>query len=196
MFSGIITNIQKPRSIDRKPDSMRLTFSVPKGWKISAGESININGVCTTVEKTNGKVFQVYYMAETLKKTNLGSTDKDYVFNFERCLTLRDLVGGHLLYGHVDTTARVLSVKKESESNTVFFQLLPGFTKYMVYKGSVAVNGVSLTVVSVSRNSFSVSLIPHTLKNTNLGDLKKGSIVNIEVDMLAKYIEKLLANKA
>ena len=131
-------------------------------------------------------------MPETLDKTSLGQLDKNHTFNLERCLSLNDLISGHLVYGHVDTTAKVTKITKVEDSVVMSFALSPKFIKYLVYKGSVAVNGVSLTIVDATDDSFTVSLIPHTLTHTNLGELSVGDSVNIEVDMLAKHLEKLL----
>lgn len=196
MFSGIIKDIQKASNFQKNSDSMKVILPVPKGWQIEDGESINVDGICSTVEKIVDSKFQVHYMKETLNKTSLSSLEKDHKFNLEHCLALNDLISGHLVYGHVDTVAEVSKVIKDADNVTLTFKINPDFTKYMVYKGSVAVNGVSLTIVSVNKNSFSVSLIPYTLDHTNLGELENGSIVNIEVDMLAKHIEKLLAAKS
>lgn len=192
MFSGIIKNVARAADIQNGKKSMEVLFPVPKGWNIEEGESINIDGICSTVAKITKGKFQVFYMPETLNKTSLSQLKEDHVFNLERCLSMNELISGHLVYGHIDTTAKVSNIKTDNESVVLTFALSPEFTKYIVYKGSVAVNGVSLTIVSVDENSFSVSLIPYTLSHTNLGELKKGSVVNIEVDMLAKHIEKLL----
>ncbi len=195
MFSGIIKNTAKAAEIRKDKNSTRLYFSIPKGWKLEVGESINIDGICSTVEAIKGTRFQVYYMPETLRKTSLNSLTKTHVFNLERCLTLNDLISGHLVYGHVDGTAVVKKIVNEQDSALYYFELPESLTRYMVYKGSVSVNGVSLTIVSVDKKSFSVSLIPYTKQHTNLGELKKGNVVNIEVDMMAKHLEKLIQRK-
>jgi riboflavin synthase len=159
--------------------------------RLEKGESINIDGICSTVEEVEGGNFRVYYMEETLRRTHLSNLPKSHTFNIERCLSLESLIGGHLVYGHVDTTGKVL-VSTHGKEVLIQIVVPEKFTKYMVYKGSVTVNGVSLTIVSVTKNSFSVSLIPYTLKVTNLSELKNGDLVNVEVDMMAKYIEKLI----
>jgi len=192
MFSGIIKNTTKASSIKKENNSMRVVLPIPSGWKITEGESINIDGVCSTVEKVTDGKFQVYYMPETLSKTTFDFLDTDHVFNLEQCLTIQDLISGHLVYGHVDTTAQVSHVEKAEGSTVLTFKIAGEFTKYMVYKGSVSVNGVSLTIVEVGDNSFTVSLIPYTLSHTNLGELSEDWKVNIEVDMMAKYVENLL----
>lgn len=191
MFSGIIQVKSKAIKIEKNKSSMRLTFSIPKEWIIELGESINIDGVCSTVEKLTNNSFSVYYMPETIDKTTLNSLENSHHFNLERCLTLNSLIGGHLVNGHVDTTAQIIRIEKSEESKVIHFKIPTKFTKYIIYKGSITVNGVSLTVVHVDTSTFSVSLIPYTLINTNLGELKVENRVNIEVDMIGKYLEKL-----
>ena len=191
MFSGIIKDIAIASKIEKGKDFLRVSLPVPKKWKLTEGESINIDGICSTVEKITKKTFSVFYMAETLRKTNLSGLNSSHVFNLERSLTLQSLIGGHLVSGHVDTTARLISIKSEGEAKVLTFGLSSKFTKYIIYKGSICVNGVSLTVVHVNKGSFIVSLIPYTLSHTNLGGLKKGDTVNIELDLIAKYLEKL-----
>lgn len=191
MFSGIIEFKKKTRDIKKTKDGLRMTFPIPVGLKISLGESLNIDGVCSTVESLNGKSFGVFYMPETLKKSTFGVISEKHEFNLEKSLTLNSLVGGHLVSGHTDTTAEVVKIEKESESRLITFKLFSKFTTYIVYKGSICVNGVSLTVVDVTKDTFTVSLIPHTLRVTNLGKLQEGDKVNVEVDLIAKYLEKL-----
>lgn len=191
MFSGIIEHKTKPNKIVPGKNMMRVFFPIPKNWTVTLGESINIDGVCSTVEKLSKNEFSVYYMPETLKKTSLSKISDSHFFNLEKCLTLQSLIGGHLVSGHVDTTAQVFSVVNEDESKTLTFKIAEQFTKYIIYKGSICINGVSLTIITVSKDAFSVSLIPYTLTHTNLGNLKKGDLVNIEVDLIAKYLEKL-----
>ena len=193
MFSGIITNLVTPVSIKRNNRSMTLTLPYPEKWKLEIGESINVDGVCSTIEKMDSKTFSIYYMPETLDKTTFENVNEEHSFNLERCITLKTLISGHLVYGHVDTTAQVSKVAQDQESTMLTFKIPKEFTKYIVYKGSISVNGVSLTIVEVLDSSFSVALIPHTKDNTNLGALAEGDFVNIEVDMLAKHIEKLIA---
>ena len=191
MFSGIIQKTAKAKNIRRQGKNLWLQISAPKGFMARVGESISVDGICSTVEQKTGKFFSFYFMPETLKRTNLNSVNNNHLFNLELPLTLNSLISGHLVSGHIDTTSKVKSINQEDKSIQIEFQIDLKFTKYIIYKGSIAVNGVSLTVVTVNPNSFSVSLIPFTLKNTNLGQLKVGDIVNIEVDQIAKYLEKL-----
>lgn len=192
MFSGIITEIKKPNSLSKNKDSMEVVFPIPSGWHIKLGESINIDGVCSTVKGLSSDTFSAYYMPETVRKTSLSTLSKNHRFNIERCITLETLISGHLVYGHVDTIAKVSKVTQDQESTLLEFEIDKNFIRYIVYKGSIAVNGVSLTIVSVGNDTFSVSIIPFTKDHTNLGKLAEGDMVNIEVDMFAKYIEKLL----
>lgn len=192
MFSGIIEVLEKPKKIQKLTKGLRVEFDIPKVWKVIEGESVNIDGVCSTVEKLSGSSFTVYYMPETLSKTTLPKVLNDHFFNLEKSLTLSSLVGGHLVSGHVDTVAILSSVKDEKDSKILKFKLPGKFIKHLVYKGSITVNGVSLTVVSVDKDKFTVSLIPYTLSHTNLGELKVGDEVNIEVDLISKYLEKLV----
>ncbi len=191
MFSGIIKAKVKANKIEESGNSMRLHFTAPRGFKTSLGDSVSVDGICSTVEKKTGNKFSFYYMPETLRVTTLAEISDDHEFNLERPLTLQSLIGGHLVSGHIDTVARLKSIKIEQESKLMEFIIDQKFTKYIIYKGSIAVNGVSLTVVSATRNSFCVSLIPYTLSHTNLGKLKVGDKVNVELDLIAKYLEKL-----
>lgn len=192
MFSGIVSGLEKAVSIKKSGSGINAVIKIPHGWKLQAGESINIDGVCTTVTKIAAGNFAVFWMPETLRVTTLlGITDR-HEFNLEKCLTLNSLIGGHLVSGHVDCVGAVENIKTEGESKVLTISLPKEFSKYLIYKGSVAVNGVSLTVVSVSQDSFVVSLIPYTLKHTNLGSVKLKDKVNIELDSVAKYLERLI----
>lgn len=192
MFSGIITGLEKAIKITKNKQSVDLKLPIPKGWNLSEGDSINIDGVCSTINHLDKKSFSVYYMPETLAKTTMGNIKTNHHFNLERSLSLNDLLGGHLVSGHIDTTATLLSIKPKQESKVLTFKILPEFTKYIIYKGSISVNGVSLTIVTVDQKSFCVSLIPYTLEHTNLSTLNIGDKVNIEVDLMAKYLEKFI----
>lgn len=192
MFNGIITSTQKPISVKRHRESIRLTVPIPQSWKLRVGDSVAIDGICFTVEKIDTTSFLVYAMAETLRRTTLKDLPDDHIFNLEQPLKLADFIGGHVVSGHVDTVATVKSTLNVEESRDVAFTIDKDFTKYLVDKGSVAVNGVSLTVTAVTDATFSVSLIPYTLSHTNLGSLKAGDKVNVELDMIAKQLEKLI----
>ncbi len=190
MFSGIIRGYEKPAKITKVHGGIRMVIPVPKDWEISEGDSISLDGVCTTAEKVENGTFETYLMPETLDKSTFGAIEGSHYLNMEVPLRLNDLVGGHLVSGHVDTTAKVIDIVSEEDSKVLQFEIGQNFTKYIIYKGSICINGVSLTVTQVSKDTFSVALIPYTLKHTNLGSLKVGSKVNIELDLVAKYLEK------
>ncbi len=156
------------------------------------GDSIAVNGVCLTVVELRGDVFVADVMAETLKRSNLGALRAGERVNLERAVALGGRMGGHLVQGHVDGTGTALYKAPGREWTSVRFSLPPGLTRYVAEKGSIAVDGVSLTVVDVAEDSFEVGLIPATLAATTLGIKDVGDPVNLEVDVIAKYVEKLL----
>lgn len=187
MFTGIVTDVARVRAHRSGKKSLVLTVEKPKKWrKIILGESIATNGVCLTVSKINNAAYDVVLMAETLSKTTFGIFVPKRV-NLERSLVVGDRLGGHMVTGHIDTIGRVASVQSVGDSKVLTISFPKKFRRLLVAKGSVSVDGVSLTVVSVHATSFSVSLVSHTLLSTTLGDLQKGSTVNLEFDILAKY---------
>lgn len=192
MFSGIIQKTAKAKNIQRQGKNLWLQISVPSGFTAEEGESISVDGICSTVEQKKGNCLSFYYMPETLHRTTITKTTDSHVFNLERSLTLQSLIGGHLVSGHIDTTAVLESISTQGKSKLMKFNINRKFTKYIIYKGSIALNGVSLTVVSAIKDYFTVSIIPYTQKHTNLGQLKIGDPVNIELDLIAKYLEKLI----
>ncbi len=191
MFSGIVAGLEKAVGIKKSGDGITAAIKIPSGWKLKTGESINIDGVCSTVTSIKGGNFSVFWMPETLRVTTMSDISRSRQFNLERCLTLNSLIGGHLVSGHVDCVGIVVKVYVQGETKILTIKLPVQLARYLIYKGAVAVNGVSLTVVSAGKDNFVVSLIPYTLKHTNLGSLKVASRVNIEVDLIAKYLEKL-----
>lgn len=157
------------------------------------GESIAVNGVCLTARNIQGNRFVVDVSPESLARTGLGRLRTGDRVNLERALRLSDRLGGHLVSGHVDAQGRVEQRRPAGDFTLFTFSLDQGLTRYIITKGSIAINGISLTVNSCERDRFSVSIIPHTLVVTTLGSLKEGDRVNIEVDMIGKYVEKMLA---
>lgn len=190
MFTGIITHLGKLT----KKDGAILTFAADRSFcqKIKDGTSISVNGVCLTVFKKPAKnSFSVEIMPETLNKTMLGNLKTDDLVNLELPLTPTDFISGHIVQGHVDGTAKLTSITKQGNNRLLKFSTPPKFAKYLVAKGSVAVNGISLTVIEAGKNYFTVGIIPYTWTNTMLHIIKTGDFVNIEVDILAKYLERL-----
>ena len=192
MFSGIVETTSPLLSIKNARQQRILAIRKPRGWKLQNGESVSIEGVCSTVQSFDRNSFRVVYMPETLRKTTLGHLQTGDEVNLERCLTLQSLIGGHLVQGHVDTTARIKTIQNEGEARLYTFQLPARFSRYIVPKGSIAVDGISLTVVQATRTTFQCSLLAYTLSHTTLGGKRPGNEVNIEVDILGKYIERLL----
>ena len=196
LFTGIIEDLGTVDSIKRANDGARIAIrtSLP-GASIKIGDSIAVNGACVTVVvKGRGKV-AMDLSAETLRRTTLGGLGAGQRVNLERCLTLDKLIGGHLVQGHVDGIARLVSITPEGDSKLYEFEAPAADTRYLIEKGSVALDGVSLTVFSIGENRFSCALIPHTLKVTTLGLKRPGDAFNMEIDMLAKYVERMLIER-
>ncbi len=193
MFTGIVDGLGKVESVVRGSLGVRGLISAPSQLRdLKIGESISVNGACLTVVSAKQGSFEVDISRETLDKSNLGRLVRGDPVNLERALRVGERLGGHLVYGHVDGLA-ILRGKKRLGDSTVFE--LDGddtIIKYVVYKGSVAVNGVSLTVSGVSGNSFEVTLLPYTLEETNLKYVNPGNTLNIEVDIIGKYVERFL----
>lgn len=190
MFTGIITYLGKVKS--RSKNNLTIQTSSKPLRKLSAGSSISINGICLTLTNKNKDYFGVDVMEETLKKTNLKNLHPADLVNLELPVTPNSLLSGHIVQGHIDGIGKVKNIAKRANSH-VFKITLPGsLSAYVVEKGSVAVNGVSFTVIEVSSNFFTVGIIPYTFKNTNFQKSKVGDLVNLEVDILAKYLEKLV----
>jgi len=187
VFTGIVEEIGKV--ISARPGSLSVAADkVLEG--IEEGASMAVNGVCLTVTDFDSKSFSVDVMPETLDKTNLGILKASDEVNLERPLTLEGRLGGHLVQGHIDDTARVISVTPRGDSILAGFEAPPQLTAYIVEKGFIAVDGVSLTVVSKDNSSFQVSLVDYTRQHTILGKLRVGDTVNLEVDIIAKYVEQ------
>lgn len=188
MFTGIIQKTTKVKSIKKQNDILSVSFELPKKLKLSLGASVSINGICSTVTKLDKNNFAVEYMKETVRMTTVEKMKVGLTANFENSLKVGDSLDGHFVYGHIDAVGIIKNISYEGDS-TIIKILIPNEPmKYVVYKGSIAVDGVSLTVSKKNRDSFEVSLIPYTLSNTNLGNAKVGDRVNIETDILGKYI--------
>jgi riboflavin synthase len=190
MFTGIVQAIGRVILINRlQDDSMKLSIDCSDlGSDFSIGESININGVCLTIEDNSNTQLSFTAVKETLDKTNLKYLKENSLVNLERAATLNTLLGGHLVTGHVDSTSKVVKIEDSSNWKIIEFQIDDSFKKYLIAKGSIAINGVSLTISDIKSNSFMVNLIPLTLKETNLKQLKIDDYVNIEFDLIGKYV--------
>lgn len=193
MFTGIVEEVGVIDDLVDHGDSLRLRLAAPGVTAdVEHGASISVSGVCLTVADHGPGWFEADVMRETLLRTSLQSLGAGDRVNLERATRVDGRLGGHIVQGHVDGTGRVLDVQPGERWTIVRIWVPPELTRYMVEKGSVTVDGVSLTIVSVSDEDFSVSLIPTTLAETTLGARAIGDVVNIEVDVLAKYVEKLV----
>ena len=190
MFTGIIEEIGKIRQVTDKSIDVECK-TVLENTKL--GDSICVNGVCLTVINIKSGCFTADVSPETFKVTNLGSLKSGDFVNLERAMAANGRFGGHIVSGHTDNTAKITKISRNNDFYIFKAELEPEQSKYVIKKGSIAVNGISLTIAEISGNNIEIAVIPHTYENTNLKYLKPESHVNIEVDMFAKYIEKFLS---
>jgi len=197
MFSGIIEDLGNVADLKQSADGALLTLRTRlPATKIKIGDSIAVNGACLTVIAKGRGTVKMDVSAETLRRTTIGDLKAGDPVNLERCLTLNTLLNGHIVAGHVDSVGRVVAVKPEGDSKLYTFEVETNAARYLVEKGSVAIDGISLTVFAIRGRRFSCALIPHTLKVTTMGIRKPGDKVNIESDLMAKYVERILGARA
>ena len=192
MFTGIIEEIGKIVRIEREQANLHLYVKSSFTNELKIDQSVAHNGVCLTVVTINGDVYQVTAIAETLAKTHLGSLQVGDAINLERGMLLNTRLDGHIVQGHTDQTGTCSAIQEEAGSTRFTFEYDPSTGNVVIEKGSITVNGVSLTVVDATRDSFSVAVIPYTLAHTNLQHLQIGSIVNLEFDVIGKYVARLM----
>lgn len=196
MFTGIVKELGKIQAIKKSSNSCVFKIVALNTTKdIQEGDSVAINGVCLTVAKLQGNIFEVDVMPETLRRTNLGLLQTGAMVNVESALRLSDRLGGHIVSGHVDGIGKIISKKREGNAINFKIKTSSKITSYFVPKGSVAIDGISLTVIDVSKDLFTVAVIPHTAKMTTLGFKKQGATVNIEIDLMGKYVKKFLGEQ-
>ena len=197
MFTGIIEDLGRVQSIKQAKDGAVLTIrtALPTA-RIAIGDSIAVSGCCLTVVRKARGTIAMDVSAESLRRTILGKLKPGDRVNLERCLTLGKLIGGHLVSGHVDGIGRIVSIVPEGDSRLFTFEAGANEMRYLVEKGSVALDGVSLTAFGISGRRFKVALIPHTLKMTTLGQKGPGTPVNVESDMLVKYVDRIMSERA
>lgn len=193
MFTGLVEETGLLTGKKKNGEGYQFTFNAKKVMSdLSIGSSISVNGVCLTVVKKNRNSFSVDAIEETLKKTNLGSLKLDDRVNLERPLKADERLGGHFVLGHVDTTGKIIKMLELSSSHFVTISFPKRFKKYLIYVGSVAIDGVSMTVAELGEKNFSVGIIPHTWKETVFSTKAVGSTVNLEFDVLGKYVERIM----
>jgi riboflavin synthase len=195
MFTGIVEAMGKVTNIVHGPDSAQLTIESKSFFSdIKLGDSIAVNGCCLTAVTNTADQFTVDVMKQTLALTNIGALAVGSVVNLEKAMKVSDRLGGHIVQGHVDSTATLASINQGTDWYELVFNVPANYLKYMQAQGSITINGVSLTIAKLSDEDkqLSVWLIPETLKRTNLSALKVGDVVNLEVDVLAKYVERIM----
>ncbi len=197
MFTGIIEELGTVAGLKRQADSARLILAATKVLEGGAlGDSICVNGVCLTVVELGRAGFAADVAAETLKVTNLGELKVGSSVNLERALQLSARIGGHLVSGHVDAVGKIRERRTEGNGWRIFFDAPETVRRYVIKKGSIAIDGISLTVADTDSAGFSIAMIPHTAKLTTLGFKSPGDTVNLESDLIGKYVERLLAARA
>lgn len=196
MFTGIIEHIGTVTSVSPTPAGRRLTIDLgPLAADLRDGESVSVDGVCLTAAGRSGTAASFDVVPETLSRTSLGSLGPGSRVNLERSLRVGDRLGGHFVQGHVDATGAVARLGRVGEAVELEVAIPPGFSDYLIEKGSVAIAGVSLTLVTVRKDRFSVALIPFTLERTTLGTLRSGDPVNLEGDLIGKWVRKLVSGE-
>lgn len=193
MFTGIIEDLGVVESLEREATNLHLTIQSRLASELKIDQSVSHNGVCLTVVKRNASSYTVTAIKETLDKTNLNTLTEGAIVNLERGLKLGDRLDGHMVQGHIDQIGTCVDVQSQNGSWTYTFEYEPSFGNITIEKGSVTVNGVSLTVVDSKNNGFSVAIIPYTYEHTNFKHFKIGSVVNLEFDVIGKYVSRLHA---
>ncbi|MFI5172073.1 MAG: riboflavin synthase [Chitinophagales bacterium] len=201
MFTGIIETLGKVIILKKENTNLHIVIESSLNSELKIDQSINHNGVCLTITSIDGNTYTVTAIEETLNKTNLNSIQTGSLINLERSLKLNDRLDGHMVQGHVDTTAELIQVENKDGSYLLAFSIDKKYRELIVEKGSICLNGVSLTIVAVdlpggNKNSvlFSVAIIPYTWDNTNLQYLKKGDKVNVEFDIVGKYVRRMMSS--
>ncbi|MBC8312572.1 MAG: riboflavin synthase [Candidatus Marinimicrobia bacterium] len=194
MFTGIVEELGTVSQIQKTATGKQFTITAKAIMDdLKIGDSVNVNGVCLTVTTHDKNSFNLDLVKETLKKSNLGDLKNESHVNLERAITLSTRLGGHILQGHVETVGVIMDKVSSGDGATLSVGIDPGFMRYCIAKGSIALDGISLTIASMSENIIKIALIPHTLEMTTLGYKDVGDSLNIETDIIGKYIERLMS---
>lgn len=191
MFTGIIESIGKVVSLEKNGSNISFWIASPISGELKIDQSVSHEGVCLTVDQLASGLHRVTAIEETLKKTNLSHWQADTVVNLERCMVMNGRLDGHIVQGHVDCTATCIERKELSGSWEFRFHIPESYAHLIIEKGSISVNGTSLTCFDITHNSFKVAIIPYTFEHTSIQEVKEGTVVNIEFDILGKYIERM-----
>ena len=191
MFTGIIEQTGVIHTVNKDGTSLVCWVRSSLSAALKVDQSLSHNGVCLTVEEINGDMHRVTAIEETLQKTNLGHWKPGNIVNLERCMLMNGRLDGHIVQGHVDTLATCITVIEKNGSWEYCFQLDQDFASLIIEKGSISLNGISLTIFNVTNNGFTVAIIPYTYMHTNMQQLKKGDTVNIEFDIIGKYVNRI-----
>ena len=193
MFTGLIQEVGTVVALRTPAQATELELVAPRlAEQVRIGDSVAVNGCCLTVARRDGDKLSFDILRESLDRTNLGALPPQSRVNLELALAANERFGGHFVQGHVDCAGPILAVEEKNADLRLEIELPPEFAQYVALKGSIAINGISLTVAEVSPKSFAVWIIPHTRSQTNLADAKPGDLVNLEFDLLAKYVERML----
>ncbi|MDR0314550.1 MAG: riboflavin synthase [Oscillospiraceae bacterium] len=195
MFTGIVEEIGEITSISRGPKASVIKIKASKIFEdLSLGDSIAVDGVCLTASQFSGNIMSADIMNETFNRSGFLSYRQGDLVNLERAMPVNGRFGGHIVSGHIDATGQIIDIKKDDNAYWFEIKANPQVLRYCVEKGSIAINGISLTIAQVLNGSFKVSVIPHTIGNTNLQFRRVGGVVNLECDIIGKYVEKLALN--
>ncbi len=190
MFTGIIERLGVVSEIVENGTNKSFWIKSSLSNELKIDQSISHNGICLTVEEIDGDMHKVTAIEETIKKTNIGHWQSDAVINLERCMMLNGRIDGHIVQGHVDTTAKCISVKDANGSWEYTFEFDPSFAALIIEKGSICLNGISLTLFNVTKSNFTVAIIPYTYHHTNMQQINRGYQCNVEFDMIGKYVNR------
>jgi riboflavin synthase len=196
MFTGLVESLGKVTSLENLGEQARLTLSIPFAGELALGDSVAVNGCCLTVAGMAGDHVHFDVLAQTLRVTSLGKLSAGSAVNLERALRVGDRLGGHFVQGHVDAVGEILSLEENGQDHVLEVSLPQEIHRLCVAKGSIAIDGISLTIADLKRDSSVFWITPHTFANTNLRDAKVGDAVNLEADMLAKHVARLVAKAA
>jgi riboflavin synthase len=193
MFTGLVQDVGRVEAVEAGADGARLRISTRLGSEVGPGDSIAVSGVCLTATAADRGGFDTEAMNQTLAVSSLGGIEVGDRVNLELAMRAADRLGGHILQGHVDGVGEVVSVTRDGFASRLRVALGPDLSRYLVEKGSIALDGVSLTVAALAEDWAEVSLVPETLERTNLGEASRGSVLNVECDIVAKYVERLVS---